>query len=413
MKYKILSKEIFKSYFFIIIFIIINIIIKPVNSANPEILYNRIKPFINDNCSIKITSNNNTLLSINENTMLKPASIIKILSSYYFIKMLGTDFRFYTDFFFDGKNLYLKGYGDPLFISEEIEKVAINISKVKRKFQTFYIDSTFFEKPIVIPGVGSTLRPFDTQNGAVVSNFNTIKVNITRNQIISGEKQTPITPLSETIARRSRLNGLHRMNIGVLSDCIDFGEIYTGELITHFLRENNVRIESGVYLKSVPPTAAHIYRHFSSFKLTDVIENLLKYSNNFITNQIGLYICGRNISPPANQSRSIQILYNFLSRNHRDLLNIELKEFSGISWDNLITAKDMNTILNLFEPYKHLLPEKNGFFYKTGTLTNVRSIAGYYVNENGKQFNIVIMLNDNVTNLNRIINIIKQELNKI
>ena len=53
-----------------------------------------------------------------------PASILKILTGLTAFDVLGVSYRFPTLFYFDDttKDLYVKGFGDPLFISEVIQQ---------------------------------------------------------------------------------------------------------------------------------------------------------------------------------------------------------------------------------------------------------------------------------------------------
>ncbi|HGY11195.1 MAG TPA: D-alanyl-D-alanine carboxypeptidase, partial [Desulfobacterales bacterium] len=69
----------------------------------------------------------NILYGQNNEKQFIPASILKILTSLAAIHILGEDYRFPTDYFFDAdsKNLYIKGFGDPLFISEVIEQLCL------------------------------------------------------------------------------------------------------------------------------------------------------------------------------------------------------------------------------------------------------------------------------------------------
>ena len=56
---------------------------------------------------------------------LVPASILKIFTSLAALHYLGSNHRYATDFFRDpDSNLVIKGYGDPLMISEIVDQIA-------------------------------------------------------------------------------------------------------------------------------------------------------------------------------------------------------------------------------------------------------------------------------------------------
>ena len=61
----------------------------------------------------------------NTDKNLIPASILKIFTSTVALHYLGNDYRFPTEFYLDEQsNLKIKGYGDPLLVSEVIIKIS-------------------------------------------------------------------------------------------------------------------------------------------------------------------------------------------------------------------------------------------------------------------------------------------------
>ena len=65
------------------------------------------------------------IVSKNARKLLVPASILKIFTSLVALNYLGRDFRFQTDFYLDEtSNLIIKGYGDPLLVSEVVDEIA-------------------------------------------------------------------------------------------------------------------------------------------------------------------------------------------------------------------------------------------------------------------------------------------------
>ncbi|MEM7192564.1 MAG: D-alanyl-D-alanine carboxypeptidase, partial [Pseudomonadota bacterium] len=57
--------------------------------------------------------------------------------------------------------------------------------------------------------------------------------------------------------------------------------------------------------------------------------------------------------------------------------DIYLEEGSGISRGNRFTARGLAKILNLFVPYAELLQGRDGGTNKTGTMSGIRTLAGY------------------------------------
>ena len=66
------------------------------------------------------------------NNLYIPASTIKVLTSLIALDHWGNDYRFKTDFYFDPvtNSLWVKGYGDPYLVSEELD---IIVNKIKQE----------------------------------------------------------------------------------------------------------------------------------------------------------------------------------------------------------------------------------------------------------------------------------------
>ena len=61
-----------------------------------------------------------------------PASTVKVLTALIALDHWGSAYRFKTDFYFDSESnsLWVKGYGDPYLVSEEID---IIVEKIKQQ----------------------------------------------------------------------------------------------------------------------------------------------------------------------------------------------------------------------------------------------------------------------------------------
>ncbi|MGH1538054.1 MAG: D-alanyl-D-alanine carboxypeptidase, partial [Gammaproteobacteria bacterium] len=77
-----------------------------------------------------VDNDNNVLHMRNSEHLYIPASTIKILTSLIALNHWGADYRFKTDFYFDpiANSLWIKGYGDPYLVSEELD---IIVNKIK------------------------------------------------------------------------------------------------------------------------------------------------------------------------------------------------------------------------------------------------------------------------------------------
>ncbi len=352
--------------------------------------------------------NGKNLFSHNSDELLIPASIIKVLTSYIAIDILGKEYCFKTEFYTDKENnLVIKGWGDPFLVSEEVEMIA---NKLKQKglsnIKQIFLDHSAFAPVITIPGVSKTSNPYDALNGAMVVNFNTINIKKDANgKIISGEPETPLTPLAIKKGKGIRAGTKQRINLTAnKEDCLQ----YAGELFTIFFNRAGIKIENKEISQiEVGEQYQKYYTHYNSRKVTEVIKGLLKYSNNFIANQIFLTIGAEKKGYPATLEKGKAVFEKYI-KTKLNLTSDELVmyEGSGISRSNKVTGNVMTGIMEEFRTYADLLSSrKNGVLAKSGTLTGVSNYAGYVKSGNGlKPF--VIILNQKRNNRDAIMSLL-------
>ncbi len=335
------------------------------------------------------------LIDHRSNEHFIPASTMKVATAACAIKELGIDYHFPTDFSLTSNNeLVVRGYGDPFLVSEEFDLIAqALIKKGLKTISGLILDTSFFES-FTVDGQSRSSNPYDAINGALVANFNTVYFRKTGNKIESAEPQTPLTPIAHEISSSYR-NGKHRVNLGKDSQK---NTRYFGELLVAFLNKHGASISNQLPIKigASPPHAKLIYRHRSSKSLADVIKGLLKYSTNFMANQLFLVLGAKQHGAPASNEKSQRVLASCL-REHIGWSDFTAMEGAGLSRKNRVSPRQLMTLLKKFEPYRHLLPvEKNRFQAKTGTLTGVNTYAGYFKHQDGRLIRFAIMVNSPV-----------------
>ncbi len=361
------------------------------SAGQPENRVRQLDNLITQNDAALLTDDRgNILYQKNAAKALVPASVLKVFTALTALYYLKSDYRFVTDFYQDAKgDLKVKGYGDPGFTSEDLLKIAETMKGRFHHFNDLILDASYFKTPLVIPGREFTANPYDAPNGALCVNFNTVFFKQRNGVLISAETQTPLLPVA---LKRIRQSGL---KTGRITFSHDHNEItlYTGHLLRFFLAKEGVKIKGAVKIGRIDPERdVLILRHRSKFKLTQVISRLLEYSNNFTANQL-LIACGaKAYGAPGDLAKGLQAAGVF-ARDALSLENLQLAESSGISRQNRITALAVLKILNAFEPYHHLMRRQGREFYKTGSLTGVKTRAGYLKAGNGRLYRFVVMLN--------------------
>jgi D-alanyl-D-alanine carboxypeptidase/D-alanyl-D-alanine-endopeptidase (penicillin-binding protein 4) len=362
-------------------------------AGNPENLHaekwDDLQKFIGNRDAVLIADpEGNILFSENADEKLIPASTLKILTSLTAIHHLGNDFRFVTEFYTDSRsNLKIKGYGDPLLISEAVAEICKTLATKISSFNDLILDHSYFD-PIDIPGVTSTLNPYDAPNGALCVNFNTVSFKRENGGYISAEPQTPLLPFAlKKIVKYGRNS--ERV---IFSQEQDEITLYAGHLFQYFMQKEGIASKGNIRIGKVDEDRDPlVYRYVSRFSMEEVISKLLEYSNNFIANQTLVAAGAQIYGPPGALEKGIRAASAYL-----DILNaedIKIVEGSGISRENRISAQSLCRLLKAFEPYRHLMRHEGRQFYKTGSLTGVKTRAGYIEKGKGEFYRFVVMIN--------------------
>jgi D-alanyl-D-alanine carboxypeptidase/D-alanyl-D-alanine-endopeptidase (penicillin-binding protein 4) len=242
-------------------------------------------------------------------------------------------------------------------------------------FNTIVLDTSHFADDIAIPGIDNDSEAYNALNSALAANFNKINAVRSGNEVRSAEAQTPITPLAISQFRQRGPNGTGRISLA--QENPDSAALHAGELIAAFIRRSGGSVVGGISIGSVPAALEPAYVHRQSRPLLEIVRGMLMWSNNYIANQIFLVVGVEANGRHASIESSQLALGALLNRN--GLSNcIRLVEGSGISRQNQITAQGLVDLLARFAPYAELMEQSpNGSRYKTGTLDDVSTLAGY------------------------------------
>jgi len=339
-------------------------------------------------------STGKVLFSKNADRMLIPASILKIYTALVALHYLGPGHRFVTEFYLDGNgNLKIKGYGDPLLVSEALSTIAEELGSKNgpglKGFNDLVMDDSYFNQPIRIPGIEPSFEPYDAPNGALSVNFNTIYFKRNGGTYISAEPQTPLLPF---VMGRVKAASVEKGRI-ILSQDNDETVRYAGLLFSYFFQKAGIASSGRVRKGRVDPSKDRlIYRYISPFKLEQIISKLLEYSNNFIANQLLLTAGASFISPPCTLEKGVQAARVYAQKILK-VSNFHFAEGSGISRENRLSARCMDRILDEFTPLRNLLPRDGRVLFKTGTLSGISTRAGYLEAESGELYRYVVLVN--------------------
>ena len=326
------------------------------------------------------------LISKQASQLFVPASTTKLVTAYLALSHWGEAHQFKTDFFLQSINsktiLWVKGYGDPFLISEELLIIAQQLTERLtqqglQRIDEIRLDTTVFSNDLMLPGTSQSDNPYDAVPSAIAANFNTLYLMKHSGQLVSAEAQTPLTPLALEVGQ-SLTSKKQRINLGADPKV---GQRYFAELLAEFLRQQGVEVGETITWGEVNPTLPRVYQHTNSHSLADIIRPMMKYSTNFIANQLVLMMATERYGAPATTSKVKQFFLEQLA-SHFEWSGTLLEEGAGLSRNNRLSPEQLIDLLQAFKPWRDLLPEiETGVMAKSGSLIGVSTLAGYILQD--------------------------------
>lgn len=355
------------------------------------------------------------LVSLNPDRELIPASLVKIPLAQVALSVLGEDFRFQTEFYRnDNGDLLIRGLGDPYLVSEEIESITDLLARQGlTQVRRLVVDDSAFEADPDLPLERGTNQPYGARNSALAVNFNTVNLAWTEDgRLISAEPQTPLTPLARELSAPLSPDEPQRINLG---DDPRAGLLQVQQLFRLFLEGSGITVsDTGFYREPVNDSWTLAHRHFNSRSLRENLDGLLRYSNNFIANQLFLTLGAHRSGYPATAASARAALQQQLAELYGDSFgndprSLLMLEGSGLSREQRSSAAGMMHILEAFKPYADLLPEADGVLRKSGTLTGVYNFAGYLPGPDGL-YPFVILTSQAANNRAEILQLLRRRM---
>ena len=383
-----------------------------------------------DSISISIKAEDGkNVYSLNEKILMTPASVQKILTTPVAVETLGKDYEFKTELYKKEEGTYLIKLGaDPYLSFKDLKTLVANIDKTEPK-KMFIDDSIVDNKTwgegwqwdddmnILMPRFGAynldknlikiTVMP--TQAGQIATIINPSKYPLVFfNNVITGEKtdikavrdnavSTNTLILTGTVNKPKTIyipsNNLKRYFNVQLSRALEEKSIYFKELMIAGKLNENDRLENTV-----------------SHDIELAIKDTLKNSDNRVSETMFKLAGAKHLGlETGSDTAGIKMFNDYCTKNGLDNSRIRIADGSGVSKNNLISAKFITEFLLLNKDNEvlqtlptpgegtlthRMLPLKNNLKAKTGTLADISTIAGFLTSKNGKKYVFCIMTND-------------------
>lgn len=398
-------------------------------------------------------SSGRILMESNPDLALAPASTLKIVTSACALSALGPDFCYITSVHTDGyrdssiDNLYIKGSGDPHFVTEDLFMLARMI-KDKGLVEirgSIVVDDSFFNpgKPLD-ENEELGIRAYHAPYSALSLNFNSVKILALPSTIIGRPARVIVDPSSRLLNLKSNVRTVEgskaaHLEINKTTDAQDRETIsvtgsvgvdaqsrgryvnvanpalYFGYTLKEFLEREGIKTVGGVKRSVVPSSAAPLCE-YTSKPLSLVVYWLNKFSNNFMAEQICLTLGAKVFGLPGTREKGLEALRRYLVSCGVPETTFSLSDASGLSRGNKISASAMVKVLQTAAGDFYYGPEYLSSFAvsgvdgtlkekfaeegmrrrvraKTGTLRGVGALAGYAISREGKILSFSVIVN--------------------
>jgi len=388
---------------------------------------------------------------------LVPASNVKIVTIATAMALLRPDYKYRTEVLVDGLprkgtvfgNMYLKGYGDPSLVDEQLWTLARDIAyrgviEIKGKI---IADDSYFDRNYYGEGWGKIEDdPYFAPISALSLNFNTFVVTANPADQVGGRPKLFYMPPDKhlQLVNRAITTGAGGSVLKVIekSDEINSYEVvgsisagskaleirrtigdpalYTVGSFEAYLTSWGV-VTSGSIDRGKTPAQARLFHYVESKPLSNILEDVGKVSSNFGAEQVVKTLCAEKGAPeeksPATTQCGLKVIADFLEKIGIPKGGYTMMDGSGLSRSDRISAKQLNDVLMAMYGDARLWPEfaaslsiggvdgtlekrylnsplRGLVRAKTGHLNGVNALSGFVRARDGRMLVFSIIFND-------------------
>ncbi len=388
------------------------------------------------------------LLGHQEQTSRVPASVMKLITSYAALGTLGPNYRWPFDVMTNGVvrngtlqgDLIMKGYGSPEFNQTELRKVLQGIKRkgIKNVNGRVVFDNSYFNVANLPSFDGKSQSAYNAQPDALLYNERISSFQVrARGKRVHVSTTTP-THNMKIVNRMKKVRRGCRPRINVsrkgIQTVVTFSgkfssrcgtrtynrvisrpaEMVYGAMKSLWKREVGGTLRTQFVMARAPANARPLLRTHSR-TLAEILPAIDKDSNNVKARQVMLTI-GARMKGQGTQRAGAIAIGEWLASRGLNFPELRIENGSGLSRHARITARHVGDLLvdAYRSPYRNIFMQSLAIagvdgtmkrrlkgsrvrgrgFFKTGTLRDVRSIAGYVKAADGKTYVMAILHND-------------------
>jgi D-alanyl-D-alanine carboxypeptidase/D-alanyl-D-alanine-endopeptidase (penicillin-binding protein 4) len=394
------------------------------------------------------------LFAYDANRPRSPASVMKLVTTFAALEILGPDYRFRTSAYLGGPlvdgelhgDLVLKGDGDPKITVEQWQAFiddlyAKGLHAIDGKL---VLDRSRFALPPFDAAAfdGAPHKPYNVGPDALLVNFKSLKLTLAPDGP-NGAITLRADPPLDAIALHAPPASDAACNDGdvahpLIEDRGDHADIlfasayprscgerewwvaaldhphYVHAMFRSFFRAIGGRFDGGFAEGRAPKTPP--FAVLESPPLAEIVRDVNKRSNNVMARQLFLTLAATTSPLPATPEKAQRAVAHWLAQRKLVMPGLVLENGSGLSrrerasaiaLNRLLIAADKSAVREEFERSLAVAATDGTVerrFHddgvagqaqlKTGSLEGVRAIAGYVTDANGRRFTVVAIVND-------------------
>ncbi len=404
---------------------------------------------------IEVTGDRTPVLSHLSELPRNPASVMKLVTTWSALELLGPAYVWPTEVFmlgrFDGQllvgDLALKGYGDPFLVQEELWKLLRRLRRIglEEISGDFIFDDTYFDVREPPPGEfdSQPARTYNVVPNSLLMNFQAVQFQF-RPDLIRGTVRVALEPPLRNVSidnnlslgagrcggyqrgiafnygmsDRSRvvLDGEFSRNCSVYSmtrSVLDH-DTYGFGLFRSLWGELGGSLEGRLRREAVPDDAEPAMVWVSR-PLAEILRSINKNSNNVMTRQLLYTIAAELHGVPGTRENGVAAIKEFLQGRGLDTESLVVVNGAGLSRDARISAALLVDMLQESQrsPYaaefvaslsiggldgttrgRYDRRAGNGLTHvKTGRLDHVSALAGFAHGTDGTDYVLSVLVN--------------------
>ncbi len=388
---------------------------------------------------------------------MNPASVMKLVTTFAALELLGRDYRWKTEAYLGGPlnngvlhgDLVLKGYGDPKITVEQWQSfmATLRAKGLDRVDGSLALDRSWFKLAAhdAAEFDHEPLKPYNVGPDALLVSFKAVRFVFAPNaagdavdlrvepalpQVVVNVPPT-LTSAGDCADWRALL-GATFLNSGATARAAFAGRFaqacgerdwyvalldhphFVYGMFTTYFRDAGGQFDGGLKEARAPRGAAP-FATLESPPLYDIVRDVNKLSNNVMAQQIYLTLATTRYPPPATPALAADVVQRFMKDRKIAMPGLVLENGSGLSRNERVTAGGLAQLLAAADRsaareefasslavaatdgtvQKRFQTGNVGgqALLKTGTLEGVKALAGYVIDAQSRRWIVVAIIN--------------------